>query len=66
MIVLANNRQEFEQYFRKEILPDIQSTFEKSGRPDYPRRRQEWNDLIDALTRSSMLPSKAVDWVSPW
>ena len=39
--------QEFNNYFKMEILPLIAKQYEQDGIPDKPARREEYNNLMD-------------------
>ena len=67
--MIAKTKKEFESYFRQEVLPELQKKereyFRKSS-VDIPLRREEWNNLIDALVEDGQLPKRALDWYCPW
>jgi len=62
-------KKDFLKFFRAEILPEIQK-MEKEyfGRPsiDHPLRREEWNNIIDAMVTDRELPKHAIEWSCPW
>jgi len=57
-------KSQFEEMFRAEILPRI-AEHERVGFPDKPRRRQAWNDTINAYIRNRALPEAAGNWSHP-
>ena len=57
-------KRQFEEMFRAEMLPRI-AAHERAGFPDKPRRRQAWNDTIDAYIRDRALPEAAGNWSHP-
>ena len=56
-------KNEFVASFRREILPAI--IHNEFNGPDYPARRQAWNDTIDALIKDGILPERAGNWQKP-
>lgn len=56
------DRDAFEAYFRADILPVIQEQYESDGSPDYPARREAWNDTLDAMDRDGLLQSDCDEW----
>ena len=56
-------KNEFVASFRREILPAI--IHNEINGPDYPARRQAWNDTIDALIKDGILPERAGNWQKP-
>ena len=44
--------------FTLEILPMIQEQYEQDGQPDWPARREEWNNWTDALCQDGEIS----DW----
>lgn len=63
---LFTNKKEFKKYFVAEILPAIRERYEQDGRVDYPARREEWNNLVDAMAQDGEIPPRGADWVCPW
>ena len=56
-------KNDFTRYFRSEILPAI--IHNEINGPDYPARRQAWNDTIDSMIKDGTLPNRAGDWIKP-
>ena len=56
-------KNEFVASFRREILPAI--IHNEINGPDYPARRQAWNDTIDSMIKDGTLPARAGDWTKP-
>ena len=49
--------------FTTEILPMIQEAYEQDGQPDWPARREAWNNWTDALASDGQIS----DWqVANW
>ena len=49
--------------FTTEILPMIQEAYEQDGQPDWPARREAWNNWTDALASDGQIS----DWqVNNW
>ena len=46
------------EIFTDTMLPLIQAQFEKDGLPDWPARREEWNNWTDALCKDGEIS----DW----
>ena len=44
--------------FEEEILPLIQAQYEQDGIPDWPARREEWNNWTDELCNDGQIS----DW----
>jgi hypothetical protein len=53
--------------FRADLLPYVKLRFERDGRgPDYPARREEWNNWTDALCREGRITLKQHEsWTHP-
>jgi hypothetical protein len=45
-------------YFTDEILPMIQEQYEQADQPDWPARREEWNNWTDSLCKNDQIS----DW----
>ena len=51
------------EMFTNEILPMIQEQYEQDGIPDYPARREAWNNWTDSLACDEQIS----DWqVNNW
>ena len=57
-------KSQFEAMFREDVIPHL-VTKERSGFPDKPRRREAWNNTIDAYIRDRSLPEAAGNWTHP-
>jgi len=57
--------EQFEAFYREEILPGVVRMYERNGRPDYPARREAWNDTVDMMVQDGDLPAEAEDWALP-
>jgi len=44
--------------FASEVFPHMQAMYEYDGKPDWPARREEWNNWTDALCKSHIIS----DW----
>ena len=44
--------------FEVAVLPDVIATYEQDGEPDWPARREEWNNWTDSLCKSGVIS----DW----
>ena len=44
--------------FEAEILPFIQEEYEQDGEPDWPARREGWNNWTDMLCKDGLIS----DW----
>lgn len=64
--MLAKNKKQFQEYFKANVLPHIKGVYEQSGHMDRPARREEWNNMIDAMVDAGELPKRALDWSCPW
>ena len=53
--------EDFERAFREEVLPLIRANNETLTGPDYPLRREVWNDMIDAYVEDGSLSLDAID-----
>ena len=59
-------RHEAEEIWRSEYLPAIKAWFESDGIPDYPARRESWNNFTDWLCKSRKITQKQYDtWAHP-
>ena len=45
-------------YFEVHILPLVQERWERDGDPDYPARREAWNNWTDSLCKDQEIS----DW----
>ena len=44
--------------FESEVLPAIQTMYEQDGKPDWPARRETWNNWTDSLCKDNQIS----DW----
>ena len=52
--------------WRTTILPDIKARYEQDGVPDYPARREAWNDWVDMLCSDGTVTQRQCDtWTHP-
>tara|TARA_R110001583_G_scaffold16046_1_gene65247 strand:- start:368 stop:589 length:222 start_codon:yes stop_codon:yes gene_type:complete len=52
--------------FTTEILPMIQEAHEQDGQPDWPARREAWNNWTDALASDGQISDWQVhNWGHP-
>ena len=52
--------------FTDEILPMIQEAHEQDGQPDWPARREAWNNWTDALASDGQISDWQVhNWGHP-
>jgi len=67
MIYTYKNKKEFEEFFRREVMPIIRSQeAQYMEGMDIPLRREEWNNMIDSYVTDEMFPKRALDWSCPW
>tara|TARA_B100000131_G_C17698506_1_gene443674 strand:- start:324 stop:545 length:222 start_codon:yes stop_codon:yes gene_type:complete len=54
------------EMFTNEILPMIQEQYEQDGIPDYPARREAWNNWTDSLACDEQISDWQVhNWGHP-
>ena len=46
------------EQFASEILPHMQTIYEQDGVPDWPARREAWNNWTDSLCKNGQIS----DW----
>ena len=52
--------------FTTEILPMIQEAYEQDGQPDWPARREAWNNWTDALCSDGQISDwQYMNWGHP-
>jgi hypothetical protein len=52
--------------FTTEILPMIQEAYEQDGQPDWPARREAWNNWTDSLACDGQISDwQAHNWGHP-
>ena len=52
--------------FEAEILPFIQEQYEQDGEPDWPARREAWNNWTDMLCKDALISDWQYDnWSHP-
>ncbi len=52
--------------FTEEILPIIQEQYEQDGVPDYPARREAWNNWTDMLCKDGEISDwQDMNWSHP-
>jgi len=44
--------------FESEVFPAIQTMYEQDGQPDWPARRETWNNWTDSLCQDNQIS----DW----
>lgn len=60
------NQKEFNEAFKRDVLPSIQAQFENDGIIDKPARREAYNNLMDSYHRDGLITNKQVqNWVIP-
>lgn len=58
-------KSQFEDLFKREVLPGEVEHYEPSGIPDKPARAEAWNNAVDAYIRDRQLPESAGNWSHP-
>ena len=52
--------------WRREILPLVKQEYEQDGIPDYPARREAWNNWTDHLCKTGLITLHQYEnWVGP-
>ena len=52
--------------FTTEILPMIQEAHEQDGQPDWPARREAWNNWTDSLCKDGQISDwQYANWSQP-
>ena len=52
--------------FTTEILPMIQEAYEQDGQPDWPARREAWNNWTDSLACDGQISDwQVMNWGHP-
>ena len=46
---------EASKFFEYEILPTVRFAYERDGIPDWPARREAWNDWTDSLCKDGII-----------
>jgi len=46
------------EQFESEVLPAMQTMYEQDGEPDWPARRETWNNWTDSLCKGKQIS----DW----
>ena len=46
------------EYFNCDILPSVEKEYEQDGIPDWPARRETWNNWTDMLCKNEQIS----DW----
>lgn len=53
--------------YREQIIPIIQSEYEKDGDMDVIARREAWNNFTDFLCKDNRITDKQYnEWECPW
>lgn len=58
-------KKEVVRLFNTEILPAVRARYEQDGIPDWPARREEWNNYVDSLIKDGQVPRSADGWSGP-
>lgn len=58
------NREKAIEMYMEDVLPQVRRKHEKDGVPDYPARREAWNDFVDALVKEGAA-RPSVEWAQP-
>jgi hypothetical protein len=54
------------QMFEFEILPFVKEQYEQDGEPDWPARREAWNNWTDSLCQDGLISDWQYDnWSHP-
>ncbi len=52
--------------FEADILPMVQEHFEQDGEPDWPARREAWNNWTDSLCKDRLISDwQYENWTHP-
>lgn len=58
--------QNFNNYFKMEILPLIAKQYEQDAIPDKPARREAYNNLMDSYQKNGIITEEdAQEWCIP-
>ena len=53
-------------FFEHEILPFLRRQYEQDGQPDWPARREEWNNWTDFLCKDGQISDwQYANWSQP-
>lgn len=59
-------KQDAEDAFKRQVMPLIRKQYERDGIPDWPARREEWNNFTDALHRDGLITLRQYEtWTHP-
>ena len=54
------------EQFASEILPHMQTIYEQDGVPDWPARRETWNNWTDSLCKDGQISDwQYENWTHP-
>jgi len=52
--------------FKEYVLPQVRAQYERDGVPDWPARREAWNNFTDALQKEGRITARQYDtWDHP-
>jgi len=58
--------EQVELAYLNEVFPAVTRRYEADGVPDYPARREAWNDHVDALQKAGEVTAEQANtWLSP-
>lgn len=59
-------KKEVVAFWRESVLPYVREQYEADGVPDYPARREAWNDMVDGMARDGAVTERqASTWTHP-
>ena len=66
------SKQEAIAQWRETELEAVRQQYEPDNVPDYPARREAWNNWIDGMIKDDLLPARSGNWshpvecIAPW
>ena len=51
-------KREAESIWKATVMPEVRLAYEADGVPDYPARREAWNEFIDSLWRDRIITQR--------
>ena len=59
-------KKEAVEIFRNSVMPGVRDAYEQDGKPDWPARREAWNNMTDSMCKNRDITNNQYNtWSQP-